>query len=236
MISGIASAFEYYSVNRDTLVLSMPSVNGTVVAPLARGQVLLQIDEQGDWSKVFFLSPEKQPLKGWLLSNTINAQAKVRAGTGANSTDYFSSSVDKLRLRMGPGADFEVLGTLSRKQVVKRLHSEGDWAKIRYRTASGSAAQSWVAAAYLKPVTSPADFKQQSVTASVNQTANLYRVTGSKVNFRQGPDTSFPVIGQLNRDQQVKIIAEQGEWKKIRYDLLGKELSGWMVGRFLKPK
>lgn len=236
-MASAVSAFEYYSVNRDTLVLSMPSANSSVVAPLTRGEVLLQIDEQGEWSKVFFLSPDKQPLKGWLLSSAINAQAKVHAGAVSNSTDYFSSTVDKLRLRKGPGAGFEVLGTLSRKQIVKRLHTEGGWAKIKYKTASGSASQAWVSASYLKPVNSAEDFKQQprSALVPVEVTTNQYRVIGSKVNFRQGPDTSFPVIGQLNHDQQVKIIAEQGDWKKIHYDLLGKELSGWMAGRFLKP-
>jgi len=85
-------------------------------------------------------------------------------------------------------------------------------------------------------VNSAEDFKQQSRSTLVSEgvTKNQHRVIGSKVNFRRGPDTSFPVIGQLNNDQQVSIIAEQGDWKKVQYGLLGDELSGWMAGRFLK--
>lgn len=237
LVSGTAAAFEYFSVNQDSAVLSEPQPGSGVIAELSRGQILLQIDQQGEWSKVFFLSDQKQPLKGWLLSTAITASATHQPGLKTEETVYYISKVDKLRLRKGPGTQFQVVGALDLKQVVKRLHTEAGWMKVKYKTDGGNAAQAWTAMNYLKPVRSVEELKGESTSSTKLKptVSGLYRVKGSKVNFRQGPGISFPVVGQLNHDQQVKVVAEKGEWKQINYDLLGREVSGWMVGSFLRP-
>lgn len=43
-------------------------------------------------------------------------------------------------------------------------------------------------------------------------------VTASKLNIRQGPSVSFPVIGQLDQGQAVKVLSKLGNWYAV-YDL-----------------
>lgn len=43
-------------------------------------------------------------------------------------------------------------------------------------------------------------------------------VTASKLNIRQGPAVSYPVIGQLEKGQAVKVLSKVGNWYAV-YDL-----------------
>ncbi len=60
------------------------------------------------------------------------------------------------------------------------------------------------------------------------QYETLY-VTGSVVNVRSGPSTSFGKLFQLKRGQQVTAIASEGGW----VNLSSSNRVGWMSGRYL---
>jgi uncharacterized protein YraI len=57
-------------------------------------------------------------------------------------------------------------------------------------------------------------------------------VTGSRVNMRGGPGTSFGVLGVLPRGQEVEVLRDEGTgWVKLRDQETGRV--GWMAGRML---
>ena len=58
--------------------------------------------------------------------------------------------------------------------------------------------------------------------------ADLRAVTGNRVNMRNGPGTSYPVIGRLTRGQEVEVISEPGNgWLQLRVSDTGNV--GWMA-------
>ena len=151
LFSSVSQAFDYFMVNRATEVFSTPD-GKDVMGQLIKGNVLLEIGKQGEWSKVFFLTAQKQPLKGWVLSRNLTAQQKgTSRSVSEDGGEYYTVSVKALRLRKGPGSEHPVVSALKRDQMVKQLHRDGEWVKVRYRNESGSTAQAWTAVKYLQP-------------------------------------------------------------------------------------
>lgn len=64
---------------------------------------------------------------------------------------------------------------------------------------------------------------------------DLRQVTGSRVNLRGGPGTSFGVLGVLTRDEEVEILRDEGKgWVKLRAKDTGRV--GWMAAKMLTAK
>lgn len=58
------------------------------------------------------------------------------------------------------------------------------------------------------------------------------KVSGSRVNMRSGPGTSFAVVDTLSKGAEVEVLDENGRgWVKLR-TLNGSQI-GWMSGNFL---
>ena len=70
-----------------------------------------------------------------------------------------------------------------------------------------------------------------SPATSAPQTANsaYVYVTGTRVNQRDGPSTTDPVMGVLVEGTRVQLLRDQGQWAQIRSDLG----TGWMSSSFL---
>lgn len=59
-------------------------------------------------------------------------------------------------------------------------------------------------------------------------------VTGSRVNFREGPSTGDAVVGQVVEGEIVELVGQPvGGWQQIRIEGDGGE--GWIFARFLQP-
>ncbi|WP_417222023.1 SH3 domain-containing protein [Amphritea sp.] len=234
LFSVAAQAFDYFVVNHDSTVYSAPD-NGQALTHLSKGNVLLQIDKKGAWSKVFFLSQNRQPLKGWMLSEKLTAQQNGQQRPSLGDGNRLTVTANSLRLRQGPGTDFPVVGSIKLNQQVVERQRQGDWVKVAYHGTSGQAAEAWTAGRFLRS-TQQAGVKQVATTKSSGEKASgHYQVKGSHVNFRSGPGTQFSAVGKLSNPQRVTAIERQNGWLKISADLNGRATTGWMLERLLKP-
>lgn len=152
--STVSLAFDYFVVNDDAAVYSTPDSSGKPVTHLGQGNVLLQIDKKGAWSKVFFLSTNRQPFKGWMRSNRLTAQQQGQPQVQHNqplaSGKTLTVFANSLRLRQGPGTQYSVVGSLKQNQQVAELAREGGWVKIAYRNGAGKRVEAWTAGRYLR--------------------------------------------------------------------------------------
>ena len=57
------------------------------------------------------------------------------------------------------------------------------------------------------------------------------RVTGDRVNVREGPGTGYGVVAQLAAGDVAEVIEADGDWVRVR---AGGGAEGWMSGRFLE--
>ena len=81
------------------------------------------------------------------------------------------------------------------------------------------------------PANAPATEQPEVAAAPVE----IREITGSRVNMRQGPGTTYPVIGTLFYDDQVEVLDDLGNgWVQLRK--VGDNRIGWMAARFVgKP-
>lgn len=73
-----------------------------------------------------------------------------------------------------------------------------------------------------------------SAAAHIPEVGRLLIVTGTSVNMRSGPSTTWEVIGNLRRGAKAELVAQaDGGWLQIRDVVTGRV--GYMAGRFLEP-
>ncbi len=73
-----------------------------------------------------------------------------------------------------------------------------------------------------------------AVPVVIPEVGRLLIVTGTSVNMRSGPSTTWEVIGNLRRGAKAELVAQaDGGWLQIRDVVTGRV--GYMAGRFLEP-
>lgn len=73
----------------------------------------------------------------------------------------------------------------------------------------------------------------ETLPSSSEETADIRRVTGDRVNVRGGPGTSFDVVFQLLRDDTVEVLEDGGDgWVRMRAVASGDD--GWIADFLLE--
>lgn len=158
-------------------VRSEPANNATITGSLKNGAVVTVTDEQHGWMKV-----KSGSVSGWVagyylkkVSGTssssggssgsgkaVTAAVRVAASTGGSAT----VTADSLRIRGGPGTNYQVTGSLKARDAVTVLSRQGDWARIR--TAGGETG--WVSGQY---ITAGSGSSGAARTASVKRSGSI---------------------------------------------------------------
>jgi len=132
-----------------------------------------------------------------------------------------------LRLRAGPGTEYEHLGSLQQGDRVGILArtSDGEWYKISLE----DGAIRWVSASYVDaeleiesiPTVQPdarTDTSASTPTGAPTQTPGpKVNVATANVNLRAGPGTNYPIVGGLQEGDPVEIAGRTGDggWYQI---------------------
>ena len=104
-----------------------------------------------------------------------------------------------LNVRGRPAGDGKILGRLSQDAIVQILGETSNWFEIAYQSGSG-----FVHADYVRPVTQPSTLRA--------------RVTTSRLNVRDAPSRTAPVIGTLQESAIANLLGEHGEWVEIEFN------------------
>ncbi len=121
-----------------------------------------------------------------------------------------------VNIRNGPGTSYDIVTRASSGDRLPILTKSGDW----YCVNRPSGEKGWIAG-WLVNVekTAPATTSQSSGQVAV--------VTGSSVNIRSGPDTSYGIIAQAGLGDRLPVLDKSGDWYKIS---LSSGTSGWVAG------
>ena len=104
-----------------------------------------------------------------------------------------------LRLRQEPNTTSKILATAPRDECVVIISKVGQWYKVNYNLQEG-----YMHADYL------------NVKTARNAELGYGKVTGSSVNLRSGPGTSYAVVGSVKKgDTSCYIIGLNNGWYKV---------------------
>lgn len=131
-------------------------------------------------------------------------QPKVDQSTSTSSSDikYGMAFVNasSLRLRSAASTDSKTLATAKNGEVVVVVSKQGDWYRVIYDLQEG-----YMHGDYL------------NVKTSENVELGYGKVTGSSVNLRSGPSTSYKSVAVASKGSKAYIIGISDGWYKVIY-------------------
>lgn len=133
------------------------------------------------------------------------------------SVEYRTITGNGVNFRTGPSTGNSSIGKFYKGDKVEYISTSGSWVQIKYNGKTGYVHGDYVS-------------KSQGSESNNGSTVSSKKVvTGSSVNFRKGPGTSYSKIATLSKGTEVGYISESGGWSKISYN--GK--IGYMSSQYL---
>ena len=180
-----------------------PGTNYATVGYLKNGNYIDVLSKGSIWSKVQTSSGKVGYIKNLYISGI--------GGNYADGTTYYGGHISgtvrtqnagsTVNLRSGASTSTAIIARLARGTKIKILGENGSW----YLVSTSSGTQGYMSKTYVST----------SGSASIASTA---RVTGSVVNLRKGPGTSYGIITGLSRNTRVTILSTaNAKWWKVQY-------------------
>ncbi|MFC4779051.1 N-acetylmuramoyl-L-alanine amidase [Paenibacillus sp. GCM10023252] len=157
-----------------------------------------------------------------LLSLTIRP---MNANAGAEG-DY-KVVADSLQVREEGSQSAKVIGSLKYGTIVSVSQEKYGWMQMKSSKVSG-----WVAGHYLKKIEGSAASSSSGAaeTASSPAKPSIGIVTGDSVRLREGPGTSYAVLGSVNKGDKLTIQESKTGWYHAK---TAQGVLGWISSQFV---
>ncbi|NLI13487.1 N-acetylmuramoyl-L-alanine amidase [Pelotomaculum propionicicum] len=123
---------------------------------------------------------------------------------------------DSVNIRTGPGTTYDIIAQASSGDRLTIVSQSGDW----YCVNRPSGQNGWIAGWLV-------NVEQAAQAAAPQSSGQVAVVSGSSVNIRSGPDTSYGIIAQANLGDRLPVLDKSGDWYKVS---LSSGASGWVAG------
>ncbi|PLT30887.1 SH3 domain-containing protein [Peribacillus deserti] len=203
-----------------------PDLNAPIVSEISYGENYSITAEQGDWIQIS-LGNSSGWVAGWLVSRNKKTESSESLSSLKESELPASVtavvSADTLRIRNGPGKQFQVIGSLTEGKEAEILEKNENWVKIQTDEIIG-----WAAAEFLTK--SEADEKEKKPKTKKTKKANLKIavVRADQVNVRETPSKDGSILGKVNKGTSLPIEGNDGDWIKVNYQ----RGTGWIHSAF----
>lgn len=213
-------------------VRSGPGLTYDQVGRILLKEVVEEIDANSDrtWLNIRKLD---KTLTGWSFSAYLQkVSAPVLEPTPL--INWYRITAISLRVRKGPGAAFEQIGSIPRNEVVEEISANSDRTWLNIRKADGSLT-GWSSSEFLRKTTAPAT--TPTPTPEPPQDAedkNWYRVIASSLKVREEPGLDHEGLGLVYLGELVEKISvtTDDSWLKIRNT--DGDLTGWSPSEYLQ--
>ncbi|MFE8696839.1 SH3 domain-containing protein [Cytobacillus sp. FJAT-53684] len=179
-----------------------PGLSYPIVAKAYRGESYPFLSESKEWIEIQLDSGKKGWVADWLVSKEDSKDSGTTASISADN--HAAVTVDGLRVRKGPGTNYQVIGTINKGNDFTVLSTSGDWVQLDTSYGVG-----WVSSEYVQ-------FKKNSTTRNNTSNSNG-RITSNSLNIRSTPSLDGSIIGKLGAGDTVKILSQKNGWTEISY-------------------
>lgn len=208
----LVSAENQLTVQANTVVnvRENPGLDQNVIGKMEIGKAYPLLKEEKDWIEIQYNSTSTGWIAAYLVTkNGQNTDSSViEEGQHTSLSNKATITENGLRLRKGPGTNYQVITTLGKGIEVTILSTNGEWYQIKTNLGSG-----WVHNDYLLLEDSP--IKASSEKEEPNQ--QTATVTEDQVNLRSNPSTNAEIIGKISIGTVITIMEEESNWAKIQY-------------------
>ena len=148
----------------------------------------------------------------------VAALPMTALAASAKAVYISSTGSGTLNLRSGPGKSYSVKGYVHHGDKVTPISSDGEWSKVKVQD---SGKTGWIKTKYFDGTTK--DLGTGSKTVKVS--------SGSNLNLRSGPGTSYSVKGTVKNGASVKVLNPEDNWVKVTVSSSGK--TGWIMAKYI---
>lgn len=198
-------------------VRSGPGLSYPLIKQAKRGETYPIVKEKGDWIEIELSFAKTGWVVNWLVTKNDAKTAKI---TSTNRNIAAIAKTSQLRVRSGPGSNFQIIGFLNKRQEVSILDQNENWYKI-----SSPFGEGWVSKEFLELKTA----NSESSTASVSKNGEIGTVKSNILNVRKEPTASSKLVGKLTKGTKVTILSKENKWVKVKY----LNIIGWVSASYL---
>lgn len=152
-----------------------------------------------------------------LIFGAFLPQGKITAATGSVTV-----SSDTVNVRSGPGLSYPLVKVAKRGEKFSIVKEKGDWIEIELSFGQTGWVVNWL-------VIKDNQQKSTTSTASKSSKETIAKANTDQLRIRSGPGTSFPIVGFLNKGQEVIVLDQNENWVKIS----SRFGEGWVTKEFL---
>ncbi|WP_078379567.1 SH3 domain-containing protein [Sutcliffiella halmapala] len=222
----VPAAFANRTIEVATDVLNVrekPDANSTIISKVVRGETYPVVETQGEWLKIQVTSNKA----GWVATYLVSENNQsTPTPQGSNTSSEVQVLTDDLRVRSGPGTNFNVVGFIHSTDQVSYIDQNENWVKIRTNGIEGWVSNEFVSI-HAKKQKETTDDSENQPAPKTNQTAT---VTTDGLNVRSEPSTQSEVLDSLSEGKIVNVVEKRSNWLKISYD----KKTGWIHHDYAK--
>lgn len=165
---------------------------------------------KGNWYNVTFTTADGSSKTGYIMSQYVSLELSSDDNYKPVGKGKVINVTSALRIRKGPGTNYDSIGWLYNDNDVDILGREGQWFKIKSNDIIGYCHED-----YIKEV-------RQDDTEVVPETPStrkgqVINVT-SNLRIRSKASTSSSVVGYLNNGDSFDILGKEGQWYQISHN------------------
>ncbi len=124
--------------------------------------------------------------------------------TSAAAETLMKVTSKMLRMRIGPGEDYNVKARFKKGTVVTVLKRSGRWYYVKTR----SGVKGWMSKNFLTKTSSPVVKAKESASGNAVAKQNVY--------MRKGPGKKYDRIMTVKSGKVMTIVGKTGDWYKVR--------------------
>ncbi|WNB90747.1 SH3 domain-containing protein [Bacillus sp. NEB1478] len=210
-----------------------PSINYSTIGSLRNGTIVTVQKEQGKWSNI-----TSGALNGWVSNAYLldqSATAPVKPAPSGNNSNpstqgkWAKVTATSLNFRSSGSANAPIIGSLKNGTAVQILNEANGWSSVQ--TADGK--RGWVSNVYLSVQNGPSPVQttpKPDVKPPAAPPSSVYKkvvVMADGVNLRQGPSTSYLIVGRADQGDEYAYVQSKNDWVQIK---LSNGSSAWIAG------
>lgn len=185
---------------------SGPGTSYDTLGYYSNGVTMTVLGSENGWYKVSYNGKT-----GYIIAQYLRVTPD-----SATSTDGVVTG-SSVRLRLGPGTNYGIVGTYNNGTELKISGSSGNWYEVSINGTYG-----YMSMDYVKASTSSTTATSTTTTSSAPAPSEILNetgiITGSSVRMRGGPGTTYAIVGYYNTGTKMKITGKTGNWYAVEYN------------------
>ncbi len=122
--------------------------------------------------------------------------------------EFVKVGTDQINIRKGPGLSYPIVAEAKKDEQFTFLSEKEEWLEIRLANGEKGWVANWLVTKGSNGKTTSKDTTSTSIKLAI--------VTNNGLRVRKGPDTSFPVIGTVQKGESFPIITTNGNWLQLK--------------------